>query len=138
MQGMAMKILIAEDNTLVALDLEQQVIDAGHTVVGIADTASKAIGLAAGHGADLALMDVSLADGSSGIEAAVVLKERFGIPSIFVTATLPNRPAVRQVGIGHLSKPYSEEEVAAAVQAVEETLRGQPPRTLPPRLRLVA
>jgi CheY-like chemotaxis protein len=133
-----MKILIVEDNALVALDLEQQVTDAGHSVVGIADTASKAIGLAAAHGADLALMDISLADGSSGIEAAVVLKECFDIPSIFVTATLPTRPEVRQAAIGHLSKPYSEEEVVAAIHAVEATLRGEPPRSLPPRLCLFA
>ena len=133
-----MKILIAEDNALVALDLEQQITDAGHIVVGIADTASKAIGLAVNHGADLALMDISLADGSSGVEAAVVLKERFGIPSIFVTATLPTRPEVRQAAIGHLSKPYSEEEVVAAIHAVEATLRGEPPRCLPPRLCLFA
>jgi DNA-binding NarL/FixJ family response regulator len=55
-----MKILIVEDNALVALDLEQQVTDAGHSIVGIADTSSKAIDLAAEHGADLVLMDVSL------------------------------------------------------------------------------
>jgi CheY-like chemotaxis protein len=133
-----MKILIAEDNALVALDLEQQVRDAGHTVVGIAGTAAEAIGLATDYGADLALMDVSLADGSSGIDAAVVLKDRFGIPSIFVTAALPDRPEVRQVGVGHLSKPYTEEEVVAAIQAVEATLRGEPPRCLPPRMRLFA
>jgi DNA-binding NarL/FixJ family response regulator len=52
-----MKILIVEDNALVALDLEQQITDAGHTVVGVAGTASKAIDLAAKHGADLALME---------------------------------------------------------------------------------
>jgi two-component system, response regulator PdtaR len=133
-----MKILIVEDNALVALDLEQQVTDAGHTVVGIADTASKAIGLAAEHGADLALMDVSLADGSCGIYAALALKERFGIPSIFVTATLPKRAEVRRAGIGHLSKPYSEEEIVTTIHAVEAMLRGEPSRSLPSRLRLFA
>jgi len=133
-----MKILIVEDNALVALDLEQQVADAGHTVVGVAGTASRAIDLAAEHGADLALMDVSLADGSCGIDAALVLKERFGIPSIFVTATLPNRPEVRWAGIGHLSKPYNEEEVVAAIHAAEATLRGEPPPSMPLRMRLFA
>ncbi|UEM23114.1 response regulator [Skermanella mucosa] len=133
-----MKILIAEDNALVALDLEQQVTDAGHTVVGIAGTAAEVLGLATDYGADLALMDVSLADGSSGIDAAVVLKDRFGVPSIFVTAALPDRPEVRRVAIGHLNKPYTEEEVVAAIQAVEATLRGEPPRSLPPRMRLFA
>jgi two-component system, response regulator PdtaR len=133
-----MKILIVEDNALVALDLEQQITDAGHTVVGVAGTASKAIDLAVKHDADLALMDVSLADGSCGIDAALVLKERFGIPSIFVTATLPNRPEVRWAGIGHLCKPYSEEEVVAAIHTAEATLRGESPRSMPPRLRLFA
>lgn len=133
-----MKILIAEDNALVALDLEQQVMDAGHVVVGIADTASKAIALVMDQGADLALMDVSLADGSCGIDVALVLKERFGVPSVFVTATLPDQWVVRQVGIGHLSKPYSEEEVVAAIRAVEVTLRGEAPRSLSPRLCLFA
>jgi two-component system, response regulator PdtaR len=135
---MAMKILIAEDNALVALDLEQQVTDAGHIVVGIADTACEAIALVMDRGADLALMDVSLADGSCGIDVALVLKERFGVPSVFVTATLPNQWTVSQVGIGHLSKPYSEEEVVAAIKAVEATLRGEPPRSLSPRLCLFA
>jgi DNA-binding response OmpR family regulator len=133
-----MKILIVEDNALVALDLEQQITDAGHTVVGVASIASKAIDLAAKHGADLALMDVSLADGSCGIDAALVLKERFGIPSIFVTATLPNRPEVRWAGIGHLCKPYSEEEIVAAIQAVEAALRGKPRQSLPLRIHLFA
>ena len=47
-----MKILIAEDNALVALELEQQVTDAGHIVVSIAGTASKAITLVMDQGAD--------------------------------------------------------------------------------------
>jgi CheY-like chemotaxis protein len=127
---MAMKILIAEDNALVALDLEQQVTDAGHIVVGIADTASKVIALVMDQGADLALMDVSLAGGSCGIDVALVLKERFGVPSVFVTATLTKRWAMSQVGIGHLSKPYSEEEIVAAILAVEVTLRDEPLATM--------
>lgn len=136
LQRVAMRILIAEDNALVALDLEQQVLDAGYEVVGIAATADEAITLAENPGAELALMDASLADGSSGVDAATTLKEQFGIPSLFVTATLPNQPDVRQAGIGHLSKPYSEEELIAAIQAVEAVLKGEPRPPLPPRLRL--
>jgi two-component system, response regulator PdtaR len=70
--------------------------------------------------------------------AALALKERFGIPSIFVTATLPNRPEVRWAGIGHLCKPYSEEEIVAAIQAVEAALRGKPRQSLPLRMHLFA
>lgn len=133
-----MRVLITEDNALLALDLEQQGTGAGHTVVGIADTSDKAIGLAKDYGADLTLMDVSLPDGLSGIDAAVLLKERFGIPSIFVTAALPDRPEVRQVGVSHLNRPYSEEEVVAAIQAAEAILRGEPPCSPLSRLRLFA
>jgi hypothetical protein len=76
--------------------------------------------------------------GSCGIDTALALKERFGIPSIFVTATLPKRAEVRRAGIGHLSKPYSEEEIVTTIHAVKAMLRGEPSRSLPSRLRLFA
>ena len=131
-----MKILIVEDNALVALDLEQQVIDSGHIVVGIAATMKEAVRLAREHGADLALMDVSLADGSSGVDAAEMLKIHFNIPSVFVTATLPPGPKARQIGMGHLNKPYSEEQVVAVIHAVEAILQGSPRPAVPAAVHL--
>src|SRR3954470_13096913 len=101
-----MKILIVEDNALVAMDLEQQLLFAGHEVIGIAATVAEAIEVARNTDGDLALMDVSLADGSSGVDAARLLKNKYNIPSVYITADLPGSPEVRLYGIGHLSKPF--------------------------------
>jgi two-component system, response regulator PdtaR len=127
-----MKILIVEDNALVALDLEQQLLSAGHSVAGIAATVEEAVDLAS-DGANLALVDVLLADGSSGADAAAELKERFNIPCVFVTATLPEQPEVRRMGLGHLSKPYTGKDVLDTVAAAAAMIAGGRPANMPPR-----
>jgi CheY-like chemotaxis protein len=128
--------LIVEDNALVAMDLEQQLVDAGHEVTGIAATAAEAIEVAQATGGDLALMDVSLADGSSGVDAARVLKESFGILSIYITATLPNAPDVRSHGLGHLSKPFDESDLLATVGFLQARMTGDTDQRPPARFRL--
>ncbi|KAA0679501.1 response regulator [Roseomonas genomospecies 6] len=134
--GCTMRILIVEDNALVAFDLEQQLLHAGHDVVGIAATASDAEAIAAAEGADVALMDVALADGSSGVDAAASLKRVHNIPSVFITATLPDTPEVRATGLGVLAKPFSEREVAGTLLAIEALLEGRFPSDAPARLVL--
>jgi FixJ family two-component response regulator len=68
-------------------------------------------------GADLALVDIQLADGSSGLDVAEHLAEAYGIPSLFITATLPGDPRVDRYGVGHLGKPYDERTVMRAIAA---------------------
>jgi CheY-like chemotaxis protein len=128
--------LIVEDNALVAMDLEQQLLDEGHEVTGIAATAVEAVEVARTMGGDLALMDVSLADGSSGVDAARVLKESFGIPSIYITATLPDAPEVRSYGLGHLSKPFDENDLLSTVRFIQANMRGDTNGRLPAKFRL--
>lgn len=123
-----MRILIVEDNALVALDLEQQLLDLGHEVVGIATTASEAIDMGRTRGPELALMDVLLADGSNGVDAAERLKGEFGIPSVYITATLPDTLEARRHGLGHLKKPFTQEQVSRAMDSVEAILTGQKPQ----------
>ena len=82
----------------------------------MAATADEAMRIGAA-GADLALVDILLADGSSGLEVAEHLAEAHGIPSLFVTATLPGDPRVRRYGVGHVAKPYDERTVMRAVAA---------------------
>lgn len=130
-----MKILIVEDNALVALDLEQQLLSGGHCVTGIAATMDEALALAE-DGAQLALVDVLLADGSSGADAVAELKARYGIPSVFLTATLPDRAEVRRTGLGHLSKPYTGRDVLDTVAAAAAALAGKMPARVPSRLTL--
>jgi CheY-like chemotaxis protein len=118
------------------MDLEQQLLDAGHEVIGIAATALEAAEMGRTAGCDLALMDVSLADGSSGVDAARVLRERYGIPSVYITATLPDGPEVQHYGLGHLSKPFDEGELLGAVGFVQAMMRGEADRRPPAKFRL--
>ncbi len=80
------RILIVEDEMIIALDLENLVTELGHTVVGIATTRQEAVRLAKEHEPDLVLCDIQLADGSSGVDAATDILHSTSIPVIFITA----------------------------------------------------
>jgi CheY-like chemotaxis protein len=83
-----MRVLVVEDDAIIAMYLATLVEDFGHTVCGTADSASAAIQQAADHHPDLALMDIRLADHSSGIDAAQELHARYGLRCIFLSANL--------------------------------------------------
>jgi DNA-directed RNA polymerase specialized sigma24 family protein len=110
------RVLIIEDETLIAIDLADIVAKLGHEVVATADTASKAIAAAAQHKPDLVLADIQLADGSSGIDAVNEILHRVAVPVIFITA-FPDRllTGERPEPTFLITKPYLEETVQAAV-----------------------
>ncbi|GGC40031.1 hypothetical protein GCM10011371_29220 [Novosphingobium marinum] len=103
------KILIVEDEFLVALQLEDMLLDAGYDVVGIVpDKASIAT---VGDAPDIALVDLNLRDGLSGPEIACRLSESHGTSIVYVTAN-PNqieRPA--QTAVGVVQKPFSRDVI---------------------------
>ncbi len=80
------KVLIIEDEPMIAFEIESLVTEIGHEVVGIAATRREATELAERAKPDLVLADIQLGDGSSGIDAANDILERFKIPLIFITA----------------------------------------------------
>ena len=92
-----MKVLIVEDEVLIAMHLELMVEDFGHQVCAIAASTAEAIAHAAVHLPDVALMDIRLAGGSSGIDAAREIHARHSIRCIFLSANLDTatRDAVR-------------------------------------------
>jgi DNA-binding NarL/FixJ family response regulator len=104
------RILIVEDDYLVASELEATLNDEGFQVVGVTGTADQAIGLARSHRPDLAIVDVRLIGERDGVDAAVTMFSELGIRSIFATAD--DNPDTRQRAmaaspIGWLAKPYS-------------------------------
>lgn len=122
------RVLIVEDEYFIALAIENAVEDAGLQVVGVAATAEQAIGMAeAGH-PDIVLMDIRLAGARDGIDAAVEIRDRFGIPSIFATAQAD--PATRRRAeqaahpVGWLLKPFTSSEVVAAIGGAARPRRG--------------
>ena len=85
-QQLAARVLIIEDEPIIALDLTRVVRELGHTVVGVAATRSEAVTLADQTRPGLVLADVRLADGSSGMDAAADILRSFDLPVIFITA----------------------------------------------------
>ena len=82
----ATDVLIIEDETFIAMDIEALVESLGHKVIGVARTHSEAVALAHKKRPGLILADIQLADGSSGLDAVNELLGSFEVPVIFITA----------------------------------------------------
>lgn len=110
------RILIIEDEAVIAMDLSDLVTGAGHSVCAVEDTASKAVAAAKRERPDLVLADIQLADGSSGIDAVKDILSSFDVPVIFITA-FPDRllTGERPEPTFLITKPYSPDMVRAAV-----------------------
>lgn len=110
------RILIIEDETVIAMDLSDLVTEAGHEVCGVEATASAAVRTAKAERPDLVLADIQLADGSSGIDAVREILASFSVPVIFITA-FPDRllTGERPEPTFLITKPYSPDMVRAAV-----------------------
>ena len=113
---MPLRILIVEDEFFIALDAEEQAKTLGHTVVGIAVSADEAVRMAGDERPDVVLMDIRLTGVKDGIAAALDIRSRYGIESIFVTAntdpsTLKRAKAIEPVGV--LEKPLTIERLRA-------------------------
>ncbi|MBB3286773.1 MULTISPECIES: response regulator [Rhizobium] len=112
-----MKIMIVEDEPLVALELERIAIEAGHEVVGPFMTAEQALAYASK--ARVAFVDLGLADGHSGAGLARRLTDRFGIKVIFVTGS-PERVGYGLEGaVGIVGKPFTDKVILDALEKAE-------------------
>jgi len=111
------RVMIIEDEAIIALDIASIVREMGHDVTGIAATRAEAVELAKRERPDLILADVQLADRSSGIDAVNdILKMLADVPVIFITA-FPERllTGERPEPAFLISKPYIEEQIRSAV-----------------------
>ena len=114
------KILIVDDELWAALDMEWVVQTLGHQVIGPAATAEKAIELAERTRPNLVLMDIRLADNSDGVAAAIEIRQRFDIPSLFVSAhgdAISRNRAAAARPLGFIEKPFSPESLSRAIEA---------------------
>ena len=112
-------ILVVEDELWAALDMEWVVRKLGHDVVGPAATADDAIRLAEAELPDLVLMDIRLANDSDGVTAAIEIRRRFGIASLFVSAhgELATRQRAQAAEpAGFIEKPFAPETLATAIE----------------------
>ncbi|SEP72977.1 Response regulator receiver domain-containing protein [Faunimonas pinastri] len=120
-----LRVLIVEDEPIIALDLSTILEDAGYAVVGIASTMAKALKLADDHGIDLALLDVNLAGRHDGVETAKHLCKDYGVRSLFVTGALDQRLEASVADcnpVGFIGKPYREKHIREALAGVNDNL----------------
>jgi CheY-like chemotaxis protein/DNA-directed RNA polymerase specialized sigma24 family protein len=113
------RILIIEDEPIIAMDIEMIVRELGHDVVGVATTHREAVDEAQKHQPGLVLADIQLADNSSGIEAVQEILTDLQVPVIFITA-FPERLLTgdRPEPAFLLTKPYQPATLRAAISQV--------------------
>ena len=114
------KVLIVEDDPLIAFTLREALTLVGFEVTGIAASVSQALTLAESTRPDLAIFDVRLAGRRDGIEGAALLRDRLGLPAVFVTAEgdqVTRERAGRAGAVAYLDKPVHLERLISAVQS---------------------
>lgn len=111
-------ILVAEDNVMIAMMIEDDLQDAGHQVAGPVGTIAEALAIAREGELKMALVDIDLLHGESGIELAAMLKNKHDLPCIFVTGQVSEATSHPEAALGVLAKPFGPNTIAQAVDAV--------------------
>lgn len=118
-----LRVLIVEDEVLLAAELEYLVAASGAAPVGHAMTSIEAVALAEQLRPDLALVDVHLSDGPTGIDAARQMTGHCNAIVLFITANMKRLPEDFAGACGVMSKPYSEHQVRQAIAFLGECAR---------------
>ena len=113
------KILIVEDEILVATDIEESIESLGYVVQNSVDTGLKAIEEVERSLPDLVLMDINLKNEMSGIEAARIISQKHDVPIIYLTAnadiTTINKAKVA-LPYGYIIKPFSDKDLQTNIE----------------------
>jgi CheY-like chemotaxis protein len=115
-QAMKARVLLIEDEPVIALDIARHVQELGHDVTRVATTKAEAISAAQEDKPDLLLADIQLADGSSGIDAASEILREIEAPVIFITAFPERLLTGRKVEPTYLiTKPFVPSAIKVAI-----------------------
>jgi len=112
------KILIVEDEGVIALDIKRRLEKQGYMVVGIADNANDALALVEQTNPNLVLMDIVIQGSVDGIQSAKTIRRRFDVPILFLTAHSDQNTVLRAkeaMPYGYLTKPFDERELQACI-----------------------
>jgi DNA-binding response OmpR family regulator len=127
------RILIVEDEPLVAFDNEYSLREAGYEVVATVDSLAEAVRVLGEEEVDLVLTDVALNGDGDGMDVARAAAAR-KVPVLFVTGNCPVE--AQTLGIGCLAKPYSDKILKSALEALDKTLQGEKVKRVPPGLKI--
>ncbi|MBD3404540.1 MAG: response regulator [Candidatus Lokiarchaeota archaeon] len=113
------RVQITEDEAIVAMEIEARLTDLGYIVSGISSTGREAIELAEQERPDVVLMDIMLKGSMNGIEAANIIKDRFDIPIIFLTAYSDSetlKKSKESEPYAYLLKPFTGRELHTSLE----------------------
>jgi len=127
------RLLIVEDEPLVAFDTEHGLSDAGYEIVATVDRVEDALHVIEQEELDLVLADVALSEDGNGIEVAKAASRK-GIAVLFVTAQCPIE--AQQFAVGCLAKPYRPRDLLIAIDAIDAQRQNKRMRRLPDGLSL--
>jgi two-component system, response regulator PdtaR len=117
--GAPFRILIVEDDFLIAMVAEDALRGAGYDVVGTAASYEEALKLAEARKPNLVLMDILLATKRDGVDAAIEIRRRFGVRSLFTSANQDAQNMARAAPaepVGWLPKPYAVDRLLATLE----------------------
>ena len=115
----ATRILIVEDEAIVAMVIKRRLTNMGYIVSGVASTGNDAITKVEGTFPDLVLMDIMLKGHMDGIEAANEIRKRFSIPIIYLTAYSDESTLERAKltePYGYIIKPFTEHDLSTNIE----------------------
>ena len=127
------RILVVEDEPLVAFDNEHLLSEAGYEVVATVDSLAAAREVIEREPLDLVLTDIALAGEGDGTGVARIARGR-GVPVLFVTAHCSDE--ARPLGVGCLAKPYSDKVLKGALDALDAHFQGRVLKRKPAQLTL--
>lgn len=120
------RILIVEDEHIVAMGIKRMLKNLGYTVTGVASSGMDAISKAESTFPDLVLMDIMLKGELDGIEAAKEIKERFEVPVVYLTAYSDSNilERAKKTGpFGYIVKPFDEKDLHSNIEIALHRLR---------------
>ena len=112
-------ILIVEDESIVAKDIQHSLVKLGYTVVGIASSADKALEILRTEEPGIVLMDIMLKGELNGIQTAEIIRKQYAIPVIFLTAYADESTLAKaktSEPYGYIIKPYKEIDLQTAIE----------------------
>ncbi len=113
------KILVVEDENVVALELKKRLKKLAYQVSSVASSGKEAISKAEGFLPDLVIMDIRLKGDMDGIQAAQIIREKLNIPVLYLTAHSDDetlKRAKQTEPYGYILKPFEEDELRTAIE----------------------
>lgn len=133
-----LRVFVVEDEFLLMTQLELYLKAAGHVVAGVATSSEEALARAVEIDADVALIDIHLADGPTGTEVGRFIATHTSMVAVFVTANPKKIPEDFLGAVGVIAKPYTQGGLAAALNYLVAAVTGPPPTLGLPRSLVLA